>query len=176
MWPPRLSWKSTKGVTEFAAVFLQHDAWFTGSPKKNSKSYKEGTAHSHTPQKAPLPDFLQLLQKYPSLGLAKACWHKKQPTFIDFIWAKMMTYAREQNFKCSREKQYCSFFYVFEIKERKEGRLQEDRRKQERGWITGLLRLFALQRVVISQKEGSERLIHALKGRIWRKASQRVLT
>lgn len=39
---------------------------------KNNKNSKEGTIHSHTPRKPPLLDFLQLLQKSPSLGLAKA--------------------------------------------------------------------------------------------------------
>ena len=28
-----------------------------------------------------------------------------------------MTYAGEQNLKCSQEQQFCSFFYTFEIKE-----------------------------------------------------------
>lgn len=47
--------------------------------------------------------------------------------------SKLMTYAREQDLKCSREGQFYKFFHVFEIKEGVWERLYEGGRKQ--GWI-----------------------------------------
>lgn len=35
----------------------------------------------------------------------------------EIIWAKLMRYAQEQALKCSRERQFCGFFYAFGIKE-----------------------------------------------------------
>ena len=85
--------------------------------KENSKNPREDTTHSHTPQKPLLPDFLQLWQTHPSLGLATESQCEKHPSFYEFIWAKPMIFAGEQNLKSWREKQFCSFFSAFETKE-----------------------------------------------------------
>ena len=64
-----------------------------------------------------------------------------------------MTYAGEQDLKCSGEQQFCISCYAFEIKEEKQGRLQEAGKKRDGTGLPGGSN-YVLSCVL--QEEGSE--------------------